>query len=61
MGRNFGDYPAIVLEEWNAGTGQASHPRHNLAVMMDAYEKEAVGWLQRILEVMKQRWPVKKL
>jgi len=58
MGRNFGDYPAVTMEVWNAETDSRSHPRFNLAIMMDAYEKEAVGHLQIILASMQEQWPL---
>lgn len=49
MGRNSGDYTAVTIDVWNAEADSRSHPRFNLAVLMDAYEKEVVGYLQKIL------------
>lgn len=59
MGRNFGDYAAVTMEVWNAEAGNRAHPRHNLAVMVDAYEKEAAACLREILQFMQYRWPLK--
>jgi predicted nucleotidyltransferase len=58
MGRDFGDYPAVTMEVWHAETDSRTHPRINLASMMDAYEKEAVGYLQEILAFMQEQWPL---
>ena len=58
MGRDFGDYPAVTMEVWNAEADSRSHPRFNLAALMDAYEKEAVGYLQKILTFMQEQWPL---
>lgn len=58
MGRDFGDYPAVTMEVWNAEADSRSHPQLNLAVLMDAYEKEAVGYLQKILTFMREQWPL---
>lgn len=58
MGRNFGDYTAVTMEIWNAETDSRTHPRINLAAMIDAYEKEAAGYLQEILAVMQEQWPL---
>jgi hypothetical protein len=58
MGRNFGDYPSVTMEVWDAKAETRSHPRHNLAAMMDAYETEVVGHLQQILDDMQQKWPM---
>ncbi len=60
MGRNFGSYSAVTMEEWNADTGIISHPRYNLAIMLDDYEKEAVGYLQQILDTIQEKWPMKE-
>lgn len=56
MGRNFGDYSAVTMEIWNVETDSRLHPRFKLAVMMDAYEKEAAGHLQVILTFMQKHW-----
>lgn len=58
MGRNFGDYPSVTMEVWDFKAETRSHPRYDLAAMMDAYETEAVGHLQRILDRMQQKWPM---
>jgi hypothetical protein len=57
MGRRFGGYEAIKVEEWDAATQTSSHPTFNLGKLLEDYDIEAGAVLDEILAAMKQKWP----
>ncbi len=54
MARGFGQYPAIKVHEWHATSGTETCSTNNLAVMMDAYEREATSYLREVLAVLNE-------
>ncbi|WP_313918387.1 hypothetical protein [Tahibacter sp.] len=55
MSRSFGNYSAITFEQWRQGEGE-SHPKVNLAELLDEYEVEANAKLEDVLAAMRRRW-----
>ncbi len=56
MGRRFGNYSAVIYEQWQSG-GSISHPTVALSALIDCYATEAESQLAIILQSMKQKWP----
>jgi hypothetical protein len=57
MGRSFGKYDIIRYEQWDASTGQRTHPVFDLRQMISAYDAEASVVLNAVLSCMKSKWP----
>jgi hypothetical protein len=56
-GRHFGDYDEVTLESYREDGRNTEHVKIKLGVLIDAYAREAVGFLEQAETEMKRRWP----
>ena len=56
-GRHFGNYNEVTLESYREDRRNTEHPKIMFAVLIDAYAREAVDFLEQAETEMKRRWP----
>lgn len=66
MGRSFGGYSSLTYEKWEkpdpdrittSPLDNISHPKVNLAEIIETYEGEAASKMGKILKYMETKWP----
>jgi hypothetical protein len=57
LGRHLGTYSAFQYEQWKS-PDEISHPTIDLGALIDDYETEATGVMQKIHKLMSNTWPV---